>query len=138
MTLFNRYQKWWTNAVRNRHLDGEKMASKQFPSLAIAGEDRELNVRPDPPDIRDRFYEPALIKLENKIDNRDPKMVLDQGQEGACTGFGLLDDPARNWADPARLESLIGKAIDEQVELDVENGTQTATIIGIEKTRAAS
>ena len=50
---------------------------------------RVLNVRADAPDVRDRIYEPALVRLEPKIDNREPALTLDQGQEGACTGFGL-------------------------------------------------
>ena len=50
---------------------------------------RVLNVRADAPDVRDRIYEPALVRLEPKIDNREPQLILDQGQEGACTGFGL-------------------------------------------------
>ena len=53
------------------------------------GKHRVLNVWNDPPDHRDRIYEPALVQIKSKIDNRDPKLVLDQGQEGACTGFGL-------------------------------------------------
>lgn len=65
------------------------MSKKKFPKMTVAGEERVLNVRNDPPDIRDRKYEPALIRLESEIDNRDPKLVLDQGAEGACTGFGL-------------------------------------------------
>lgn len=65
------------------------MSDQSFPTEKIAGEERVMNVRNDPPDIRDRFYEPALIRLEAEIDHRDPSLILDQGQEGACTGFGL-------------------------------------------------
>ncbi|MEH6404429.1 MAG: C1 family peptidase [Sneathiella sp.] len=62
-----------------------------FSSVIVeaAGEERILNVRPDPPDIRDRMYEPALIQLRSKLDNRALGKPLNQGQEGACTGFGL-------------------------------------------------
>jgi hypothetical protein len=59
------------------------------PTLS-AGVDRKLTVLPDAPDLRDRVYEPALIRLE--IEKPPPHHlieVLDQGQEGACTGFGL-------------------------------------------------
>lgn len=47
-------------------------------------------VRKDPIDLRDRMYEPPLIDLPPRLDNRKrvPK-ILDQGQEGSCTGFGL-------------------------------------------------
>ncbi len=58
-------------------------------TVKAAGENRILNVRPDAPDLRDRYYEPALISLAPELDHSNPEMVLDQGQEGACTGFGL-------------------------------------------------
>ncbi len=58
-------------------------------TIHAAGKDRILNVRPDAPDLMDRFFEPSLNTLAKELDNSNPKMVLDQGQEGACTGFGL-------------------------------------------------
>ena len=58
-------------------------------TIITAGNNRVLNVRPDAPDLRDKYYEPALIPLNKDIDNSNPDLVLDQGQEGACTGFGL-------------------------------------------------
>ena len=46
--------------------------------------------RPDSLDFRDWIYEPELVPLD---EYRLPKSrlirVLDQGEEGACTGFGL-------------------------------------------------
>ena len=52
-----------------------------------AGINRVLNVRRDLPDIRDRMYEPALIPLKPKIDNREHvPIVLNQETEGSCTG----------------------------------------------------
>jgi len=66
------------------------MKKKSFPSVKIAGEKRILNARPDTLDIRDRMYEPALVQLQPVIDNRgNAADILDQGKEGACTGFGL-------------------------------------------------
>ncbi|MEM7403765.1 MAG: C1 family peptidase [Pseudomonadota bacterium] len=53
-----------------------------------AGKTRVLNVRPDAPDVRDRYYEPALIPLAKSVRNLDGK-VLNQEDEGACTGFAL-------------------------------------------------
>lgn len=64
------------------------MGKTAFPIKKAAGKKRILNVRSDPPDIRDRMYEPALIHLKAKIQNLG-KHILDQGQEGACTAFGL-------------------------------------------------
>ncbi len=62
--------------------------------------DRLLDARPDRLDLRDFPYRPPLRSLPHEFP--DPavlkrsfpryaadKMVLDQGQEGACTGFGL-------------------------------------------------
>jgi len=47
-----------------------------------------LNAVKDLPDIRDRMYEPALIRVKDEI--KPPEVsALDQGSEGACTGFGL-------------------------------------------------
>ena len=65
------------------------MVRKAFPKIKAADTQRVLNVRGDPPDIRDRIYEPALVRLKSEIDHREPGLILDQGQEGACTGFGL-------------------------------------------------
>ena len=65
------------------------MSKSTFPEVTAAGKKRVLNVRSDPIDIRDRMYEPALINLKDKVDHRAGTYILDQGKEGACTGFGL-------------------------------------------------
>jgi hypothetical protein len=58
-----------------------------------AQQGRFLDARPDTPDFRDKMYEATLIEvprerpLEAYLKCRNP--VLDQGREGACTGFGL-------------------------------------------------
>ena len=56
-------------------------------------DERIFDARPDTLDFRDRMYEPTLIEVEPVIDleeYREWKVpVLDQGTEGACTGFGL-------------------------------------------------
>jgi len=51
--------------------------------------DRNLNVVPDVPDLRDRMYEPTLASLKSRIDPPTNLVILDQQYEGACTGFGL-------------------------------------------------
>jgi hypothetical protein len=44
----------------------------------------------DPLDLRDLVYEPGLFELPFALDYRGKvPVLLDQGQEGACTGFGL-------------------------------------------------
>ncbi|MBF0327010.1 MAG: C1 family peptidase [Alphaproteobacteria bacterium] len=50
---------------------------------------RNLATLPDIPDIRDRYYEPALIPLKAEMAPRPGAAILDQGTDGACTGFGL-------------------------------------------------
>src|SRR5687768_2359815 len=54
---------------------------------------RVLNARPDTLDFRDRMFEPSLIEVPVKRrleEYRALKVpILDQGQEGACTGYGL-------------------------------------------------
>jgi len=62
---------------------------KRVEQIPAGGGKRILNARRDSPDIRDRMYEPALIQLKPQIDHRNLAMVLDQGQEGSCTGHGL-------------------------------------------------
>lgn len=43
----------------------------------------------DVPDIRDRLYEPTLSPLPATLDPPANLHILDQGEEGACTGFAL-------------------------------------------------
>jgi hypothetical protein len=54
---------------------------------------RKLNAIPDSLDFRDKMYVPTLVEVPTRIDLEDylnlKVPVLDQGQEGACTGFGL-------------------------------------------------
>jgi hypothetical protein len=48
-----------------------------------------LTAHPDVPDFRDWSYEPPLVELRRSIAPPRRLRVLDQGTEGACTGFGL-------------------------------------------------
>jgi len=58
--------------------------------IATTPDGYQLTAVSDSPDIRDRYYEPALIQLKSKIEPEYNLLhVRDQGQEGACTGFGL-------------------------------------------------
>jgi len=54
---------------------------------------RVYNARPDTMDFRDKMYEATLIEVPKRIALEDYKKikvpVLNQGAEGACTGFGL-------------------------------------------------
>lgn len=51
--------------------------------------DRVLATQPDLPDLRDRMYEPHLRQLIDELPPPADLLILDQGDEGACTGFGL-------------------------------------------------
>ena len=55
--------------------------------------DRTFDARPDNADFRDLLYQPPLVNVpsERPINTwlRRDVPVLDQGREGACTGFGL-------------------------------------------------
>jgi hypothetical protein len=51
---------------------------------------RILDAVPDRIDIRDWFYRPSLAQLPDQIVSIDRvPLILDQGTEGACTGFAL-------------------------------------------------
>lgn len=53
---------------------------------------QRLDAFPDRIDLRDWDYQPALISLPESLVNCPlikPSMVLDQGREGACTGFAM-------------------------------------------------
>ncbi|MGE3314040.1 MAG: C1 family peptidase [Planctomycetaceae bacterium] len=53
----------------------------------------KLDARPDTPDFRDLLYVPTLVEVPRRVDLSRYRAydvpILDQGQEGACTGFGL-------------------------------------------------
>jgi Papain family cysteine protease len=51
---------------------------------------RKFDAVPDRIDVRDWFYQPALSPLPDQVVNIQlVPVVLDQGSEGACTGFAL-------------------------------------------------
>ncbi|MCB0194344.1 MAG: C1 family peptidase [Anaerolineae bacterium] len=56
-------------------------------------QNRTFDVLPDPADFRDRLYTPTLIEVPPRIDLEEYKLakvpLLNQGSEGACTGFAL-------------------------------------------------
>ncbi|MEE9446755.1 MAG: C1 family peptidase [Arenicellales bacterium] len=59
-------------------------------TLSAGGEKRVINVMPDMPDHRDYGYTPPLIRVKASLQPDYKKLVvLDQQNEGACTGFGL-------------------------------------------------
>lgn len=50
---------------------------------------RLLNATGDVPDFRDWPYQPALVQLKRSVPPPRKLDILDQGSEGACTGFAL-------------------------------------------------
>jgi hypothetical protein len=71
-----------------------------MPSKYLSSLGRTLDARPDRLDLRDREYLPQLLSLpprwpvDSDLATWIPEyvaagLVLDQGEEGACTGFGL-------------------------------------------------
>jgi hypothetical protein len=50
---------------------------------------RKLDALKDVPDIRDRIYEPTLSPLPLRLERPKGMKVLDQGKDGACTGYAL-------------------------------------------------
>ncbi|MFD2938224.1 C1 family peptidase [Spirosoma flavum] len=60
---------------------------------AEAPDKRIYNARPDALDFRDKLYVANLYEVPIQLDLNEYKKlgvpILDQGQEGACTGFGL-------------------------------------------------
>jgi pimeloyl-ACP methyl ester carboxylesterase len=59
--------------------------AKQYPKINSI----PVNVVADSPDARDWIYQPALIQLKPELNPPKKLRILNQGREGACTGFGL-------------------------------------------------
>jgi pimeloyl-ACP methyl ester carboxylesterase len=62
------------------------MAKKKSSKVSV---NRKFDVLPDVPDYRDRWYQPTLAPLKHTLAPPTEAYILDQGMEGACTGFGL-------------------------------------------------
>lgn len=67
--------------------------SPALTSVGLVVRERQFKARPDSLDFRDLMYTPTLVEVpvvRDLADYRKAKVpVLDQGSEGACTGFGL-------------------------------------------------
>jgi hypothetical protein len=82
---------WTPNpAIHRKHRSA--LAAVRGPALKSTAKavGHKLDAMPDRVDVRDWFYQPSLVSLPDQIVNIDavPK-ILDQGSEGACTGFAL-------------------------------------------------
>ncbi len=69
------------------------MAANKKSKTSRAAVRRKFDARPDSTDFRDRIFEPTLIEVPTTWPLSEYKktrpVILDQGEEGACTGFGL-------------------------------------------------
>jgi len=72
-------------AVLSKHLEEKTLAEDH----KIWTDSYPLTARQDTPDFRDYAYQPALVKLKTSLPVPGNLNIRDQGQEGACTGFGL-------------------------------------------------
>lgn len=98
---------------------------------------QNVRVRADAPDLRDRMYEPKLSPLIRPLDPPNDLEILDQGSEGACTGFGLAavinrlfqqrNDPTRA---SARMLYEMAKRYDEWDGHDYEGSSCRGAIKG--------
>ena len=66
---------WQRRATQGEHIVAEP--SEQF------------NVVSDAPDLRDQYYQPRPLPLPREMHPPQDLLILDQGKDGACTGFGL-------------------------------------------------
>lgn len=85
----------WPPSVAGRAKSGRPVAAQ-----ASTNKTRRTSTRKDPADLRDRPYQPPPLSLPDVFPaDADVAhyfgsyikagLILDQGQEGACTGFGL-------------------------------------------------
>lgn len=91
--------------------------------IDAAGITRKLTAIRDFPDLRDRFYEPPLIQLESSVFPRAGLLILDQGTEGACTGFATaasLNILRQRQGGPALADSASPRMLYEMAKLHDE------------------
>jgi hypothetical protein len=82
------------NIKQTKGSNPKKPASAQVGTKATgSGVSRILNARPDGIDFRDQMYVPTLVEVPLRRDLADYRAamapILNQGREGACTGYGL-------------------------------------------------
>ena len=83
------------------------------------------------------MYEPRLLSLKKKLDPPKTLKILDQGAEGACTGFGLaavINGLFQQRKEPTRVSSRMlyemAKRYDEWAGADYEGSSCRGAING--------
>ncbi|MDO8206504.1 MAG: peptidoglycan-binding protein [Gallionella sp.] len=95
-----RFSETYLKAQQAWAIAAKPLAAAARAAAPVAARRATLNVTSDPKDLRDHWYMPppsSLPKLYPSDDNiktfigvySKAGLILDQGQEGACTGFGL-------------------------------------------------
>jgi Papain family cysteine protease len=73
--------------------NGHVLAGVTLNPERIRLHQRKFDARRDTPDLRDVLYVPSLVQVPTEITlesyRREGVPILDQGREGACTGFAL-------------------------------------------------
>src|SRR6266576_1624077 len=73
--------------------DTSRSGRSSMPRKSAKHKIPKLDALPDTLDFRDRMFEATLIEVPTNIQLTDYRRwkipILDQGREGACTGFGL-------------------------------------------------
>jgi predicted chitinase len=93
--VFRLADKIWPTAIAGRARAGQKVSAQ-----ATTRTTRRTSTKKDPADLRDRPYQPPPTSLPDAFPSDSDVthyfsayakagLILDQGQEGACTGFGL-------------------------------------------------
>ncbi|HYK46931.1 MAG TPA: C1 family peptidase [Parafilimonas sp.] len=79
-----------TSAPKTTRPLAKQQREKPVKKTAAAKLHRKLDSFPDKVDVRDWIYQPLLAPLPDQIINCDKvPAILNQGQEGACTGFAM-------------------------------------------------
>lgn len=77
-------------APKTTQPSAKKLRPKSAKATTSQTINKKLDAFPDKIDVRDWFYQPTLQPLPEQIINCDEvPMILNQGTEGACTGFAL-------------------------------------------------
>jgi hypothetical protein len=67
------------------------ITTDKSPRIKTSNGERILNIIADAPDLRDQIYAPGLLMLQKEYGPpvAGESVILNQGAEGACTGFAL-------------------------------------------------